>query len=117
MKRFTLLVVTALTLVVGASCGGDSDEESTGTAQAGKNTVVIKDIAFKPSRLFVETGDTVTWLFDDKGIPHDVVAEDESFKSETQDSGTFRHTFDTPGSFPYKCSIHPSEMKGTVDVR
>lgn len=117
MKRFTLLVVTALTLVAGASCGGDSDEESTGTAQAGKNTVVIKDIAFKPSRLFVETGDTVTWLFDDKGIPHDVVAEDESFKSETQDSGTFRHTFDTPGSFPYKCSIHPSEMKGTVDVR
>ncbi|HEX2063136.1 MAG TPA: plastocyanin/azurin family copper-binding protein [Acidimicrobiales bacterium] len=117
MKKSALLVVTALTLVVGASCGGDSDEESTGTAQAVKNTVVIKDIAFKPSRLFVETGDTVTWLFDDKGIPHDVVAEDESFQSETQDSGTFRHTFDTPGSFPYKCSIHPSEMKGTVDVR
>jgi plastocyanin len=117
VKRFTLMVATALTVVVGASCGGDSDEDSTGTAQAGKNTVVIKDIAFRPTRLFVEAGDTVTWLFEDKGIPHDVVAEDESFKSETQDSGTFKHTFDEPGNFAYRCSIHPSEMKGTVEVR
>ncbi len=116
MKRLTLLVA-GLTLLAGAACGGDSDEDTTATAQGGRNTVVIRDIAFKPSRLFIETGDTVTWVFDDKGIRHDVVADDESFKSDTQDSGTFRHTFDEPGSFPYKCSIHPSEMKGTVDVR
>ena len=116
MKRLILLVAAGLALV-GASCGGDSDQESAGTARAGKNTVVIKDIAFKPSKLFVDAGTTVTWVFDDKGIPHDVVADDKSFKSETKDSGTFRHTFKEKGTFTYKCSIHPSEMKGTVDVR
>lgn len=106
-------------LVIGLSgCGGDSDGAA-GPAPGGpeKDTVVLKDIAFKPERLEVEAGTTVTWRFEDKGIPHDVKAEDDSFESEIMDSGTFEHTFDRPGRYAYICSIHPGQMKAVIEVR
>lgn len=105
-------------VVVLSSCGGASDED--GPRSAGppkKGTVILRDIAFKPDKVIVEAGDAVTWAFDDQGISHDVVADDGSFKSEVMDSGTFRHTFETRGTFPYKCSLHPTQMTGTVTVR
>ena len=105
-------------VVLVTSCGGASEEN--GPRAAGpprKGTVILRDIAFKPDKITVEAGDTVTWTFDDKGISHDVVADDGSFKSEVMDSGRFRHTFERPGTFPYKCSLHPTQMTGTITVR
>ena len=113
-KRRACVAAVALLLVF-AGCGGGSDS-SQGEGPPAKDTVVIEDIAFKPKELQVEVGATVTWRFEDKGISHDVKAEDESFVSEVMDSGTFEHTFEEPGSFPYICSLHPA-MKGTVVVR
>lgn len=106
--------------MVFSACGGSSDTAGAGGdggAPPEKNTVVLRDIAFTPEKVRVEVGDTVTWRFEDKGIPHDVIAEDDSFKSETMDSGTFRHTFEKPGTYAYICSLHPGQMKGTVEVR
>lgn len=108
-----------LLLWVTVACGGSSDTSGSGDAAEppAKDTVVLRDIAFKPAKVRVEAGDTVTWRFDDKGIPHDVTAEDDSFESETMDSGTFRHRFDKAGTYAYICSLHPVQMKGTVEVR
>jgi hypothetical protein len=86
VRTLRIAAVVAATLVL-AACGGDS----------------------------VPAGGTVTWVFDDGGIPHNVVAADDSFESETKDSGRFTHTFDDVGTFPYVCTIHPN-MKGTVQV-
>ncbi|MDP8976196.1 MAG: plastocyanin/azurin family copper-binding protein [Actinomycetota bacterium] len=119
MKKRLVPVTAALSLVLMFACGGDSDTEATGGdagADTGGKVVVLQDIAFKPERISVRRGDTVTWRFRDKGIPHNVVADDGSFKSETTDSGTFEHTFDTAGSFGYTCTVHPDTMKGTVQV-
>lgn len=103
------------TLAMTAACGSDSDPGAgTDTAQD-PSTVVLEDIAFKPASLSVKTGDTVTWRFEDKGIPHNVVANDETFKSDIKDSGTFEHTFDKAGTFTYSCTVHPG-MNGTVKV-
>ena len=119
MKKRLVPVTAALSLVLMFACGGDSDLEAEGGG-AGADTsgkgVVLRDIAFKPERISVKKGDTVTWRFQDKGIPHNVVADDGSFKSDTKDSGTFEHSFDTAGSFPYTCTVHPDTMKGTVQV-
>ena len=119
MKRagWIAVVITAVGL---AACGGsDSDTAGSGTngtdSVPGRTTVVLKDIAFKPAKLSVSAGETVTWKFEDKGIPHNVVADDKSFKSEIKDSGSFEHTFDKPGTFSYVCTVHP-DMKGTVTV-
>lgn len=114
-----MLVALAVVAVVVSGCGDDSDSATSADAGAApeKNTVVLRDIAFKPDKIQVEAGDTVTWKFEDKGIPHDVTAEDKSFKSETMDSGTFKHTFDTPGTYEYLCSLHAAQMKGVIEVR
>lgn len=104
------------TLMATAGCGSDSGP-GTGDAIDNQepNTVVLEDIAFKPETVSVKTGDTVTWRFEDKGIPHNVVANDESFKSDIKDSGTFEHTFEKSGTFSYSCTVHPG-MNGTVKV-
>lgn len=111
------LVVAVAAALLGGGCGGDSDDGGGGTGPPPKGTVILRDIAFKPDKITIEAGDTVTWRFEDEGIPHDVTAEDESFKSETMDSGTFRHTFDTPGTYKYICSLHAAQMTGEVVVR
>jgi len=106
-------------VVLLGACGGP-DAGSGSPTPAGRpepGTVILRDIEFKPDKVTVKVGDTVTWKFEDQGISHDVVADGESFKSEVKDSGTFRHTFDTPGTYAYKCSLHPVQMKGTVTVR
>lgn len=108
-----LALVVALT-----SCGAGSDEgEPVAAGPPKRGTVILRDIAFKPDKVTVRTGETVTWRFEDQGISHDVVADDGSFKSEVMDSGTFRHTFDAPGTYAYKCTLHPAQMTGTVTVR
>jgi plastocyanin len=114
-KRLVVLCAAAALTVLGG-CGGDSDQPETTSGTGGGSTVVIRDIQFKPARITVEEGDTVTWRFQDGGIAHNVVADDESFKSETKDSGVFEHRFGEPGSVPYKCTIHPG-MEGAVRVR
>ena len=114
--RWAAVAVVVLGVTLLSSCGGESDDAA-GEGPPEKGTVVLRDIALKPEKLRVEVGDTVTWRFDDKGIPHDVVAEDESFKSQTMDSGTFTHTFDKAGTYKYICSLHPVQMKGVIEVR
>ncbi len=114
------MAIAALGVVVSAACGGDSDLDAGAGASGdddggGDNVVILRDIAFKPKTISVRPGTTVTWRFQDKGIPHNVVAEDGSFKSETTDTGTFRHRFESAGSFPYTCTVHPG-MDATVVV-
>ena len=113
-RRWAAAVLALLAL---GGCGGSSDGGSAGPGESPEpNTVVLRDIAFKPKVLKVEAGTTVTWKFEDQGITHDVKAEDGSFASETMDSGTFEHTFDQPGTYPYVCSLHVTQMKGTIEV-
>ena len=109
-------MAAALVGVLGG-CGSDSDTGSAGgDGPPEPNTVELRDIEFKPEKLRVEVGDTVTWRFEDEGIAHDVVADDKSFKSEIKDSGTFEHTFEKAGTYNYFCSLHSGPMKGTIEV-
>src|SRR3954471_14215295 len=71
---------------------------------------------FTPASVTVHEGDTVTWHFD--GHSHTVTAggaAGQSFDSGGKSTGTFSHTFDRAGTFPYLCVYH-SGMKGTVVV-
>jgi plastocyanin len=119
MKRLVLLVGAVAAAVSLAGCGGGGGGDATDTTSAGpaakEATVVVKDIAFKPSKVRVAVGGKVTWKFDDGTTPHNVVANDESFKSDVETTGTFEQSFEEPGSYKYTCTIHPA-MKGTVTV-
>ncbi|QCH26190.1 cupredoxin family copper-binding protein [Mycobacteroides salmoniphilum] len=78
--------------------------------------VNIENFAFNPPTLTVPAGTTVTWTNKDEE-PHNVVAEDGTFRSPGMDAqGTFSYQFATPGTYQYVCGIHPF-MKATVVVR
>ncbi|MEU7764823.1 cupredoxin family copper-binding protein [Nocardia sp. NPDC049190] len=80
-------------------------------------TVTVDDMKFTPAEVTVKIGDTVTWKFDDK-VPHTVQGIGDKamgINSPIFDRGQWSHTFTTPGTFRYLCSLHP-EMRGSVTV-
>lgn len=117
-RRLAFSVVTLVASLTLAACGGGSgggSGEGNPALTAGQNTVVLRNIAFKPERITIKVGQSVTWVWDDGNVPHNVVFNDLPAKSEILTKGTFRHTFDTAGRFAYRCTIHPS-MTGEVVV-
>jgi plastocyanin len=91
--------------------------QGSGVASAPMATdqVAIAGFAFGPQAVTVKVGTTVTWSNQDEDS-HTVTADDRSFTSQALGNGqTFTHTFTTPGTYAYHCSIHPF-MHGTVVV-
>jgi plastocyanin len=87
----------------------------TPTAVEGLGKVIIVDFAFTPAVLTIHVGQIVEW--ENRG---------EFFHTTTSDTGVwdsgslsfgqkFQFQFDTPGSYPYHCTLHPS-MTGTIIV-
>jgi plastocyanin len=107
LSYFVTLAVVAL-LMLAPTAGAQQE--------AGQDvTVNIQGFAFDPPDITVAPGTTVTWVNNDS-VPHTSTANDESWDSETLQPGqSFSFTFDTPGTFPYFCEIHPS-MMGSVTV-
>ena len=83
--------------------------------EGGEGVVALKDFTFDPAVTSIPVGTEVTWLNEDPA-PHTATALDGAFDSDTLDPGaTFKFRFEEPGTFPYRCEIHP-DMKGTVKV-
>ncbi len=75
--------------------------------------VSIKGNAFNPDLVEVSTADTVRWTNMDS-VDHTVTGS--NFNSGVLHKGqSYELKFNTPGSYDYQCSIHPS-MRGTVKV-
>jgi plastocyanin len=96
-------------------------DTSTAVSAARSASVAILDgtlgsaFRFSPSTITVDTGDTVAWT-NDGSEPHDVTGS--GLASGTLQPGQgYSHTFTSPGTFRYLCSIHPQNMKGAVIVR
>jgi Icc protein len=90
-------------------------EEGMKTAGAGAKQVVVDNFSFAPAIAAVAAGSTVTWTNRDD-VPHNIVSTDQKFKSPVLDTDEqFSHTFATPGTYRYFCSIHP-KMTGQVVV-
>jgi plastocyanin len=78
--------------------------------------VTLSHIRYHPGTLSIKRGDTVTWLWTDKGHEHNVTAR--AFKSRTMTKGSFSVRFTRAGRFNYHCTIHVAEgMRGTIVVR
>ncbi|MFI1073323.1 plastocyanin/azurin family copper-binding protein [Streptomyces puniciscabiei] len=71
--------------------------------------VVMSGYAFSPRSLTITAGDTVTWVNQDQA-PHDVktTSGPESIHSPLlSKGGSWSHTFTTPGTYGYVCTVHP----------
>jgi plastocyanin len=96
-----------------------------GTA-AGQSTAAISivGLSFQPADVTVNAGDTVTWTVTQAVADPHTVTSGSGTPSGVFDSkitlhnngDTFSYTFATPGTFPYYCTIHPTQMKGTITV-
>jgi plastocyanin len=129
-RRRLALWITALGIV--AACGGDPTQtvpttspSDTGTGlpsptatstPQGTNVVTVADNEFRPPEVTIVAGTEVVWT-STGAAPHSVTADDGSFDSHPECTGTdpskclgtgqaFRHTFATPGRFPYHCHVH-----------
>jgi plastocyanin len=78
--------------------------------------VDISGFAFNPGTITIKVGQTVTWTNNDSAS-HNVKADDGSFSSNTLATGdSFSFTFNTAGTYTYKCGFH-ANMVGTVIVQ
>jgi plastocyanin len=113
-RRLVLLVLAGLLALALGACGsGQAAETPQATAGTGGPTVTIKDLAYTPETLTVKAGATVTWVWQDGAIAHDV--KGDGFHSKVQSEGTFGHRFDQPGTAKYRCTLHPN-MTGVIEV-
>ena len=90
----------------GGSTGGGS--------QVAPNSVTILNFAYDPATITVAKGTTITWTNKDP-TAHTVTGN--GFDSGSiGPEGTYQHTFNEAGTFPYGCTFHPN-MHGTVVVQ
>jgi plastocyanin len=73
------------------------------------------EVSFVPTSVTIRAGQTVEWRWDDSSVPQNVTFA-AGFHSATQTSGTYSHTFETPGVYPYSSTIHFG-TSGEVIVR
>src|SRR3989304_6171695 len=72
----------------------------------------------------VNEGDTVAWQFAGSQLHSTTECSDDLetcsashlWDSPLMDSGSFSFTFDTPGTYLYRCQAHPIEMRGQITV-
>ena len=118
-----------LGVVLLAACGVGGTTP-TGPDVPPRNVVsAYPSLEFTPAEIRIAAGDSVTWAFG--GVPHSVVfqAEDEPgdhYGGHASDrgappniarttNGSVARTFETRGSFHYRCALHPG-MVGEVRV-
>ena len=97
---------SALALWTGTAAGGP--------APLGPQSEITARV-YLPAAITVAAGQTIGWHNETLG-PHTVTSTTELFNSGRLDGGTsYSLKFDTPGSFDYYCTVHPT-MKGVVTV-
>jgi len=101
-----LLVMMAACALGIAAIGADKSKT---------HDVSIEGLAFKPDKITVKVGQSVTWTNNDDR-DHTVDCKEAELKSGIIHRGdTFAFIFKKAGTFHYKCRLHP-RMKGEVIV-
>ncbi len=120
VSRSTLgVVVGVLALGLGtAACSSGPNLPTNKAAAPGPHlapsvVVILQSFSFDPSVVTIKAGQTIEWIWEDHGAPHNVTFP--SFHSATLTSGTYYHTFTTPGTYHYSSTLNLT-MKGEVIV-
>jgi plastocyanin len=128
LKRHPLLASAAgLALVASLLLGG-----AVATASAPKKpkpaVVSVADFYFGPNNVTIKKGGSVKWIWASTNVePHDVHRKSApkslkkkgsySTKTTAVTNARFQKTFETPGTYKFICTIHPTQMKLTVTVK
>jgi plastocyanin len=121
-------LVMGVGLAVVMSCKSSTSPGCSGAC------VTIQDFSFSPSAVTIKVGTTVTWT-NNGPASHTTTSNTGVWDSGTLSppsggggygggsaGGTFQFTFNTPGTYPYHCKIHPpstgtyASFTGTITV-
>lgn len=106
-----LLVLVAIGVLVGG-CG----RPSTAAEPVATTTVDLPpSYRFEPLAIRVARGATVTWTNHDN-FTHTVQVTGQPDVHTMKPGEATQITFDTPGEYPYICTLHTQNMRGTVTV-
>lgn len=126
------LSLIAVASLLSAACGGD-DDDTGDTGSSGGNptattapsggsedvTIAISDNQFSPATATIGVNQEVIWEWSGAN-PHSVVGtyNGEQVQSLTlTGSGTFVHSFATPGTLEYQCGVHGAAMSGAITIQ
>lgn len=90
--------------------------------------VTVADFYFGPDNVTIKKGGSVKWVWAPTNVePHDVhlksgpkgLEKKGSYSTKTTavTNARFQKTFETPGTYKFICTIHPTKMKLTVTVK
>ena len=74
----------------------------------------LKNLKFAPNKVTVKPKSTVNFVWKER-VAHNIVF-DSKRKSGTLNKGTWSTMFDKPGTYKYKCTLHPG-MNGEITVK
>ncbi len=104
---------TASSTTTPITAPADTTTSTSATAARADAAVAVQDYDFSPARLTVGRGAEVTWRNSGEA-PHTVTGK--GFDSGELITGQrFAHRFDTPGTYDYRCDLHP-RMQGVIEV-
>ena len=124
-RRF-VAVTLSIGLAVVAPLGVTT--ASAGTPKKPPVKVTVNDFFFAPTAVTIKKGRSVKWVWSSTNTyPHDVHLKkgpanlknkgSYSTKTTAVTEAHFQKTFETPGTYKYICTIHPSEMRMTITVK
>jgi plastocyanin len=83
---------------------------------------MVSHLQFQPETVVVRVGQPVVWQFGGEGVVYQVTglsgpnAALAHYSSPQKETGTWEHTFTTPGTYRYECGLH-TYMHGEVIVQ
>ena len=81
------------------------------SAQAAQTNVSIVNFAFSPTTVAINVNDSVVWTWNSDGIGHSTTNTMGLWFSGVQIAPfMFTNQFNSAGSFPYYCTVHPTIM-------
>ena len=117
----SIFVMAGLIGIVGCSNSSNpysssSTNNTGGNPTPSPNTIAIYNMAFGPSTLTIAKGTTIAWQNSDS-VPHTATSDSGAWDSgNIAPGGTKSVTFNSTGTFPYHCTVHPM-MTATIIVQ
>jgi plastocyanin len=109
-RAFGVLVAAAIGL--GCSSGVPAAQAQLGTTKP--VTVAVRSLTFVPKKVDAKVKQKINFVWREN-VAHNVVF-DKTRKSPTQNKGSWTTSFDKPGTYKYKCTLHPG-MVGEIKVK
>jgi plastocyanin len=120
------LAVAAVSLTGGAAATAKAP--ATMGAKPKPTIVSVVDDYFGPDTATIKKGGSIKWVWASTNVePHDVHLKKGpkglkkpgtySTKTTAVTNAEFKKTFETPGTYNFICTIHPTTMKLTVTVK